>query len=86
MSCFRKEGVKREAQDLIQELQTEINKIHETINELDKTKDLQVRPKSLAFDQVCVCLLCHPKIQNPVQTKDIHILTFCAQEMLSQHI
>lgn len=61
MSCFRREGVKREAQNLIQELQTEIDKIRETINELDKTTDLQVSPKSLAFDQVR--LLHHPKIQ-----------------------
>lgn len=42
---FRREGVKREAQDLIQELQTDINTVRETINELDKTTDLQVRPK-----------------------------------------
>lgn len=39
---FRRQRVEREAQDLFQTLQNEIDKLRETIDELDQNPDLQV--------------------------------------------
>lgn len=40
---FRRDRVKREAQDLIQGLQKEVDKLKKTIDELDKNPNLQVK-------------------------------------------
>ncbi|KAK9524951.1 hypothetical protein VZT92_017308 [Zoarces viviparus] len=42
----RRKRVKREGQDLVQKLQKEIDKLKMTIDELDKTPDLQVSPQT----------------------------------------
>ena len=43
MLCiFRRQRVEREAEDLFQTLQNEIDKLRETIDELDLNPDLQV--------------------------------------------
>ncbi|XP_031706863.1 E3 ubiquitin-protein ligase TRIM39-like [Anarrhichthys ocellatus] len=42
----RRKRVKREAQDLVQKLQKEIDKLKMTIDELDKNPDLQVSPQT----------------------------------------